>query len=124
MGWRFGQGIGPRVTLKERKQQDEEAFDPYTGLKHPGQSLSVAVDDEEASKHTYPRRDIPVLHVPRKTNRHGLGYQSAISLNDSLGRTGEGGKSVQQISGKCPFKLGGKALENNPLHQPDSGLVL
>ncbi|KAH6915805.1 DUF1604 domain-containing protein [Coprinopsis sp. MPI-PUGE-AT-0042] len=105
MGWRFGQGIGPRITLKERKQQDEEAFDPYTGLKHPGQSLSVAVDDEEASKHTYPRRDVPVLHVPRKTNRHGLDYKSSISLNDSLGRgTGEGSKSGLQIS--AGFGLG------------------
>jgi G patch domain-containing protein 1 len=109
MGWRFGQGIGPRVSLKERKQQDEEAFDPYTGLKHPGMSLSVAVDDEEASKHTYPRRDIPVLHVPRKTNRHGLGYKSAISLNDSLGRTtGEGGKPGQEISGKCSCRFSGR----------------
>ncbi|KAG2011919.1 DUF1604 domain-containing protein [Coprinopsis cinerea AmutBmut pab1-1] len=105
MGWRPGQGIGPRVSLKERKRQDEEAFDPYTGLKHTGQSLSVAEDDEEASKHTYPRRDIPVLHVSRKENRHGLGYKPGMSLNDSLGRKAEGqGPSGPRIA--AGFGLG------------------
>ncbi|TFK21789.1 DUF1604-domain-containing protein [Coprinopsis marcescibilis] len=103
MGWRSGQGIGPRVSLKERKRQDDEAFDPYTGFKYAGQALSVDEDDEEASKHTYPRRDIPVLHVARKDNRHGLGYTTGMKLNDSLGRTGET-KSGPSIS--AGFGLG------------------
>ena len=74
MGWRLGQGIGPRITYQQRRAQDRAA------------GIRVSVDeDEEATKHMYPRRDTPLLVVPRKDNSHGLGYTPGMSLNDSLG---------------------------------------
>ena len=85
MGWRTGQGIGPRVSLAERKRQDAQAFDPYTGVKSSESALDVASDDEEAGKHKYPRRDTPILTVARKGKSYGLGYTPGLSLNESLG---------------------------------------
>lgn len=75
MGWRPGHGIGPRVSYERRRQQDKEA-DVLSNLPE---------DDEEAKKHTYLPRDIPVISVKRKTNSHGLGYDPGMGLNESLG---------------------------------------
>jgi G patch domain-containing protein 1 len=82
MGWRIGQGIGPRVTWKQRKLQDLQAT---AGSKITVNEISVSEDDAEASKHTYAPRDTPILIVDRKDNSHGLGYRPGMSLNESLG---------------------------------------
>lgn len=74
MGWRPGQGIGPRISYKQRKHQDLQL-----GI------TSEDLDDEEASKHTYAPRDFKVHRPERKANTHGLGYKAALSLNASLG---------------------------------------
>jgi len=93
MGWRLGQGIGPRVTWRQRQLQDLQASS--------GQNVTAAdiPEDEEASKHTYARRDIPVLRVDRKDNSHGLGYSSGMGLNESLG--------VKEGAGTPGHKLAG-----------------
>ena len=90
MGWRLGQGIGPRISLKQRKAEDALAYQPTTGTRYTGHTLELPDDDEEASKHTYAPRDTPVLHVNRKDNSHGLGYVPGLSLNESLGGNSEG----------------------------------
>lgn len=92
MGWRLGQGIGPRVSYEKRLQQDRDAGVPPTLLE----------DDEEARKHTYPPRDIKVVSVKRKDNAHGLGYDPGMSLNDSLGvKDGNNqGQTGAEISGE------------------------
>ena len=77
MGWRLGQGIGPRITYEQRRAQDRSA------------GFAPDEEDEEAKKHMYPRRDTPLLLVPRKDNSHGLGYTPGMGLNESLGRAGE-----------------------------------
>lgn len=104
LGWRPGQGIGPRVSLTERKRQDAQAFDPYTGVKSNESALDVASDDEEASKHKYPRRDTPILTVARKGKSYGLGYTPGLTLNESLGvESGQKGVSGPKISGAYYF---------------------
>lgn len=92
MGWRVGQGIGPRITYEQRKAQDK--------------TLSLRAedgDDEEAKKHMYPRRDTPLLIVQRKDNSHGLGYTPGMGLNESLGVQGGAGSKGPKISGMMPF---------------------
>lgn len=96
MGWRLGQGIGPRVTLRQRRMQDLQA--------RPGQPMSaddssLPEDDEEASKHTYPPRDTPLLIAERKDNSHGLGYRPGMGLNESLGVKGANGPSGPRLAG-------------------------
>ena len=95
MGWKVGQGIGPRLTHAQWKAQSAGFLDP---------SKEVAGDEEdleEAKKHTYPRRDIPVMLAPRKDNFHGLGYSPGMGLNESVGygAGGERGPSGPKISG-------------------------
>lgn len=100
MGWRLGQGIGPRVSLKRRKEQDAQAYDPLTGNRIASGSLNIQEDDEEASKHTYANRDIPVLSVKRKDNTHGLGYIPGLTLQESLGNDNARGSSGPRLAGK------------------------
>ncbi|KIY42943.1 DUF1604-domain-containing protein [Fistulina hepatica ATCC 64428] len=96
MGWKLGQGIGPRVTLRQRRIQDIQA-----GV---AVSLDDLPDDEEAAKHLYPPRDIPVLRVPRKDNCHGIGYQPGMGLSGSLGAKAESRGSGPKIA--AGFGLG------------------
>jgi len=63
-------------------------------------------DDEEAKKHTYPRRDTPVLVVKRKDDMFGLGYTPGMSLHEGGERRGGGAntggaKNDSRLAGKC-----------------------
>ncbi len=80
MGWRMGQGIGPRITYEQRRAQDVGS----SGI----QAGADVEADEEAKKHLFPRRDTPLLAVSRKDNSHGLGYSPGMGLNESLGQGG------------------------------------
>ncbi|KAG1897082.1 uncharacterized protein F5891DRAFT_1050235 [Suillus fuscotomentosus] len=81
MGWRIGQGVGPRITWRQR----EIAF---------GRNPDVPSDDidEEAKKHLYAPRDTPLIIVERKENFHGLGYDPGLGLHASLGVAPEASK--------------------------------
>ncbi|KAF4569550.1 hypothetical protein EYR36_009345 [Pleurotus pulmonarius] len=98
MGWKIGQGIGPRVSWRDRQQQDAQAA--HNSIP----STSIPEDDEEASKHSYARRDTTVLAVTRKDNSHGLGYRPGMSLNESLGDNGAGPSSGPRLA--AGFGLG------------------
>ena len=91
MGWRIGQGIGPRLTYAQRKAQ-AAGF-----LLSSHDTDGDEEDSEEAQKHLYPRKDVPVIIVPRKDNFHGLGYSPGLSLNASVG--GEKAREGANISG-------------------------
>ena|ERR1700734_3188166 len=99
MGWRVGQGIGPRLTWRQRKLQDLQAS---TGPEVDVESMLVDEDAEEASKHTYAPRDTPILVVERKDNTHGLGYRPGMGLNDSLG-IGKGAGGPKESNLSCEF---------------------
>lgn len=90
MGWKFGQGIGPRLSLRQRKLQDLQAS---TGLDKTSDDVQVDETDVEANKHKYPRRDTPIIAFSRKDNFHGLGYSPGMSLNESLGVKSDNRKS-------------------------------
>lgn len=95
MGWRIGQGIGPRLTWRQRKLQDLQA-----SIGGNATADGIPEDDEEASKHSYARRDTPIVLVDRKDNSHGLGYSPGMGLNESLGvKSGGGGASGPNLSG-------------------------
>jgi G patch domain-containing protein 1 len=84
MGWKIGQGIGPRLTWKKRRAQDIAAGVPASTLPDS--------DDEEANKHTYAPRDTPVILTERKDNSHGLGYKPGMRLDEEE-RPGAGAAS-------------------------------
>ncbi|KIJ65418.1 hypothetical protein HYDPIDRAFT_27428 [Hydnomerulius pinastri MD-312] len=90
MGWRLGQGIGPRVTWRQHEIQ--YGRDP---------DATSAEVDEEAKKHTYAPRDTTLIIVERKEDFHGLGYNRGLGLQASLGVGQEGSKANQgpQLAG-------------------------
>lgn len=101
MGWKLGQGIGPRVTLRQRQLQDLQA---KSGQNISADNLPPADDDdEEAAKHTYATRDTPLLVVPRKDNSHGIGYQPGMGLNESVGASGS--RSGPNLAGMVLFSV-------------------
>ncbi|KAL0953926.1 hypothetical protein HGRIS_005091 [Hohenbuehelia grisea] len=117
MGWKLGQGIGPRVTWKQRKQQDLEA---QHGRGLVPDNVKIPDDDDEAKKHMYPPRDIPVMIVPRKDNHHGLGYKPGMSLNESLSGSQAGSSSGPKLAGG--FGLGAlNDADEDDLDVYDSG---
>ncbi|KAI9512271.1 hypothetical protein F5148DRAFT_1008581 [Russula earlei] len=82
MGWRPGQGVGPRVSWRTRKIQDLLA----AGKSINGVDIDALDDDEEAKRHLYPPRDTVVPRVPTKSDAHGLGFVAAAGLMESLGQ--------------------------------------
>jgi len=99
MGWRHGQGIGPRLTWQQKRLQDAQAKSARI-LTLDDLKLGPNDEDEEAQKYTYPRADTPLTVVPRKDNTHGLGYTAGLSLNDSLGNGPDSQPSGPRISGE------------------------
>jgi len=84
MGWRPGQGVGPRVSWRARKIQDLLA----AGKSIDGvdiDALDADDEDEEAKRHMYPPRDTLVPRVTMKTDVHGLGFRAGAGLMESLG---------------------------------------
>lgn len=75
-GWRPGQGIGPRVTLRRLRRQEQKLS--KNGVLLSGGRDGMDVDGEdpdgEASKHTFAPRDVRLLVFPAKEDQQGLGY--------------------------------------------------
>jgi len=99
MGWRHGQGIGPRLTWRQKKLQDAQAKSTRI-LTLDDLKLDPHEEDEEAQKYTYPRVDTPLTVVPRKDNAHGLGYNPGLNLNDAIGNDRDSKPSGPRISGR------------------------
>lgn len=82
MGWRPGQGIGPRVSWRTRKIQDLLA----AGKSLNGVDIDTLDDDEEAKRHLYPPRDTIVPRVQMKSDVYGIGFKAGAGLVESLGQ--------------------------------------
>lgn len=98
MGWRLGQGVGPRLTYRQKCLQDAAfgtAGDP-----------DMDVDEScEESRHTYAPRDTPLLLPSRKTNTHGLGYDPGTNLHQTAGKSNADATQGPHISGSYTFRL-------------------
>jgi G patch domain-containing protein 1 len=98
MGWKPGQGIGPKLTYRQLKLQERQ-IRSLSGF--AGSIVNDEEEDEEASKHLYPPRDTPLAVYVRKDNSFGIGYTPGARLEASTGNndaTGPGG-SGHRISG-------------------------
>ncbi|KXN90681.1 G patch domain-containing protein 1 [Leucoagaricus sp. SymC.cos] len=103
MGWRLGNGLGPRISLRQRRLQDLQASSPH-GTRAVIDDIKITEDDEEANKHTYAPRDTPVLVVERKDNAHGIDYRPGMTLHESMGSSKQGSITGPRIS--AGFGLG------------------
>ncbi|KAH7105909.1 DUF1604-domain-containing protein [Auriculariales sp. MPI-PUGE-AT-0066] len=78
MGWRPGQGVGPRVSWKQLNLQDMRSSNL-----NAAEIANISLDDhDEASKHTYAPRDTKLPVFQPKKNAHGLGYAPGPGLHD------------------------------------------
>jgi G patch domain-containing protein 1 len=82
MGWQIGQGIGPRLTWRQRHLQGIQLS---TGRGPSSGYDSSIPDDEKARKYTYEPCDTQILLVGWKDNSHGLGYDPGIGLHEVHG---------------------------------------
>uniref|UniRef100_A0A1I8NPE4 G-patch domain-containing protein n=1 Tax=Stomoxys calcitrans TaxID=35570 RepID=A0A1I8NPE4_STOCA len=101
-GWRPGQGVGPRQTLKEKKMAKERnkrelyIMEKY-GCDFPTTTKSLASDedggeedsDEDSDDEiTFAPEDFEAIPYARKTDRYGLGY-TPLSRKSVLGGTSQ-----------------------------------
>ncbi|NXS02963.1 GPTC1 protein, partial [Oxylabes madagascariensis] len=77
MGWKEGQGIGPRVKRKPCRQKPDPAVKIYGCALPPG--LSEGSEDEEDEYQpenvTFAPKDVMPVDLTPKENVHGLGYK-------------------------------------------------
>lgn len=95
MGWKPGQGVGPRITYDQRKAILQELKLARSGTGAAGsearQDPSKAEDEdeedddsEEARKHLYAPIDRPLVLYDNKENQWGLGYVPRDNLVTTL----------------------------------------
>jgi G patch domain-containing protein 1 len=78
MGWRPGQGIGPRVSARKRKIQEAK----LQGRRYRPGPDELAVDEEEG-KHMFAPRDSKLMVFEQKTGKEGLGYVKGQSIQSA-----------------------------------------
>ncbi|XP_026123418.1 G patch domain-containing protein 1 isoform X1 [Carassius auratus] len=91
MGWKDGQGVGPRVKRKHRKQ-NTDAIKVYGCVMPPnGSEESEEEDDEFAPENvTFAPKDVVPVDFTPKVDSHGLGYRGLNPLQ-ALGGGSESG---------------------------------
>ncbi|KAM4614409.1 G patch domain-containing protein 1 [Discoglossus pictus] len=77
MGWKEGQGVGPRTKRKAQKQKRETALKVYgCALPPTGSEESEEEDDEYLPENvTFAPKDVIPIDFTIKNNVHGLGYR-------------------------------------------------
>ncbi|KAF8316649.1 hypothetical protein DL93DRAFT_2056211 [Clavulina sp. PMI_390] len=89
MGWRAGQGVGPRVTYDQLRRQDLQSSD----LPMSSKTEEMEVD-EEAKKHTFAPRDTKTILFRAKDNQFGLGYVPGTTLADAVSKAQSSGPNI------------------------------
>lgn len=82
-GWRPGQGIGPRVTLRKLKWQESRMAQAGPSGRTEEE---MDMDNDAAAKHTFAPRDTKLLAYQAKDDREGLGYQRGMGMSRLPGK--------------------------------------
>ncbi|WRT69506.1 uncharacterized protein IL334_006492 [Kwoniella shivajii] len=104
LGWRPGQGIGPRVTLRKLKLQQGKLGKARLGIQDDNgngkedQEDNEEIGDEEGSNYTFAPRDVKLLTFEAKEDKQGLGYVK--------------GSGMGSLPGKRPA-MGARSLDND-----------
>ena len=95
MGWRPGQGVGPRISFEKLSLQDTVT----------GRSLQPeAINDPEAKKHTFAPRDTKVPNYRAKADSFGLGFSRGPGLQGMTSEENSTKTKGPNISGMCNDK--------------------
>lgn len=92
MGWKDGQGIGPRVKRKAHRQTGESGRRDYGCGMPPNGSEESEGDDEEFApvNVTFAPKDIVPIDFTPKVDLHGLGYRGLNPQKALMGGAGSG----------------------------------
>lgn len=93
LGWRPGQGVGPRITARALALQDSKAslYDRVAVNKKDNKTDGDEADgegdadDDEAKKHLFAPRDTPLRVYPSKDGSEGLGWVKGAGLERGQG---------------------------------------
>lgn len=96
LGWRPGQGIGPRVTLRKLRIQEGKLGRARAGL-------DIEEEPEEASKHTYAPRDTQLLTYTAKDDKAGLGFLKGRGMGRLPGKRATYGAGPGEDDEEDPY---------------------
>ncbi|XP_070616414.1 G patch domain-containing protein 1 [Erythrolamprus reginae] len=106
MGWKEGQGVGPRVKRKPRQQKPEPGVKIYGCALPPGSEDSEEEEDEYQPENvTFAPKDVMPVDLTPKENVHGLGYQG-LDPNRALFGTSEESLNLVSLSSEKLSQLG------------------
>ncbi|XP_026864758.2 G patch domain-containing protein 1 isoform X1 [Electrophorus electricus] len=89
MGWKDGQGVGPRVKRRQRKQEPDVRA--YGCALPPNGSEESENEDEFAPENvTFAPKDVTPVDFTPKDDLHGLGYRGLDPLQALAGHSGMG----------------------------------
>ncbi|XP_050779334.1 G patch domain-containing protein 1 isoform X1 [Gopherus flavomarginatus] len=90
MGWKEGQGVGPRVKRKPRKQKPDPEVKVY-GCALPPEGSEGSEDEEDEYQPenvTFAPKDVMPVDLTPKENVHGLGYKGLDPTKALFGVSG------------------------------------
>ncbi|NXB72561.1 GPTC1 protein, partial [Donacobius atricapilla] len=118
MGWKEGQGIGPRVKRKPCRQKPDPAVKIYGCALPPG--LAEGSEDEEDEYQpenvTFAPKDVMPVDLTPKENVHGLGYKGldpsqalfGVSAREHLNLFSGGSEETSNLIGDLRHSKGRK----------------
>ncbi|RXK36349.1 G patch domain-containing protein 1 [Tremella mesenterica] len=111
LGWRPGQGIGPRVSLRKLKLQEARL-----GGKGVVNEEDEEMDETENSKHTYAPRDVRLVTYDSKDDRAGLGFEKGRGMGRLTGKIGPGDDPDEEDD---PYAEAGPSTRPHLVFEPD-----
>ncbi|XP_067905115.1 G patch domain-containing protein 1 isoform X2 [Heterodontus francisci] len=96
MGWKEGQGLGPRVKRKPQRQQCDTGVKVY-GCSLPDEGsdgLQEEEDEYQPENVTFAPKDVVMMDFTPKDDRHGLGYSGIDPRRALYGASREGSISI------------------------------
>ncbi|KAM9607352.1 G patch domain-containing protein 1 [Trichechus inunguis] len=91
MGWKEGQGVGPRVKRRPRRQKPDPGVKIYGCALPPGDSEGSEDDDDDylPENVTFAPKDVTPVDFTPKDNVHGLAYKGLDPHQALFGTSGE-----------------------------------
>ena len=114
MGWKEGQGVGPRISAQARRRQSIAL-----GL---ATATIETEEDEEAQKHLFAPLDRPAAVYDLKENAYGLGFEKGISLHDAVRQGDHAGANTPEGKQRNT-PVGGRTLLALPKGSLDVGIA-
>uniref|UniRef100_A0A8D2JRA9 G-patch domain containing 1 n=1 Tax=Sciurus vulgaris TaxID=55149 RepID=A0A8D2JRA9_SCIVU len=91
MGWKEGQGVGPRVKRRPRRQKPDPGVKIYGCALPPGSSEGSEEEDDDylPDNVTFAPKDVTPVDFTPKDNVHGLAYKGLDPHQALFGTSGE-----------------------------------